>query len=108
MRVLVRKEVSIVLVLHIFGADTFLPWICVAAICNCRRPGHGEEAFILHREFELQALAPVAGIDNGANGWPFFFSSIQRFFGGLIVTETEALDPMHGWRIRTAETRHHP
>src|ERR1700756_5304690 len=72
MRVLVRKEVSVIFVLHILGADTFLPFCHIlAAIGNRRRPWHGEDAGILHREFELQAFAPVIGIDKDSDGSPF-------------------------------------
>jgi hypothetical protein len=74
MRVLVREEVSVIFVLHVLGADAFLPWIGVAAEGNRRRPGHGKDAGILYREFELQAPAPVVRIDSASGGRHSFAS----------------------------------
>src|ERR1700722_1307087 len=108
MRVLVGEEVSVILVLHIFGADTFLIWIRDAAIGNRRRPGHGEDAGFLYREFELQPPPPIALIDGGANRQPFLLRSLQRVLGGLIVDETVALDHVQGRRIGSAETVNRP
>src|SRR5215831_1863128 len=87
-RVLVGEVVVLIVVLHILGADTFIPrLIRVAAIRNRRRPRHGEDAWILHREFELEALAPVIGIDT-ADAGPFLLGAFQRFLGSLVIEET--------------------
>jgi hypothetical protein len=65
---------------------------------------HG--AWILHREFELQAVAPVAGIDS-AGARPFLLGPFQRLLDGFGVEETITLDHVQGLRIGRAETINH-
>jgi hypothetical protein len=47
---------------RVFGADEFRPLAHVAPIGDGGRPGHGEDAFVIDREMELQHRAPVIGV----------------------------------------------
>src|SRR3984893_8024530 len=48
--------------IRIFGADHFPPLAQRAPISYDRRPGRREDAFIFHRELELQPLALIGGV----------------------------------------------
>src|SRR5207248_1945369 len=84
--VLIGIILRLIIVLDIFGADAFLPCRALSAQIGLGgRPRHGEDTLILHGEFELQALAPVAAIDIVPDARPLFFSPIQPFLGGFII-----------------------
>src|SRR5438552_3067029 len=42
----------------VLRADMLRPFAERATVCDGGRPGHREDAFIFHRELELQSLAP--------------------------------------------------
>src|SRR5713101_2161710 len=105
-RVVLRSGI---VVRYIFSTSTFLP-VCVpgAQIGNGRRPRHREDSVILHGEFKLQSLAPVAGIDTiGPDERPLFLAACLRFLGGFVVHEPVTLDHVQRLRVRGAETVDH-
>src|SRR5579883_37865 len=103
MRACVGKEMSVIFMLHILGADALLPWIGIAAEGLGRRPRHGEDARVLYRKFKLQAFAVVVRINRASGRPPFLREPRQPCLGGLVADETIALDHVQGFRIRRSE-----
>jgi hypothetical protein len=78
--------------MDVFGTDHFAPWTAVGAIRDGRRPRHGENAFVLDREMQLQHLAPVVEVNvhearcaGGSDIGVFFGVALQGAFGVLII-----------------------
>src|SRR5258706_1004542 len=91
--VLIGVVLRLIIMPDIFGADTFLPRGARRAHIGLgRRPRHGEGAFVLYAEFELQAFAPVGAIDIIPDARPLFFVLLLRLPRGVIVNEPVALD----------------
>ena len=68
--------------IDVFGADQVRPSAHGGPISDGRRPRHGEDAFILDREMELQHLAPVIGVE--VRAWrPREFSLSLRSMASL-------------------------
>jgi hypothetical protein len=74
---------------YVFRADAFIPKFPQGlSICDDAFPRHGEDAFILNREFELQSLALVVGIDIvGRYVSPFFEPTRLRLNSSLVTNE---------------------
>src|SRR5260370_25333397 len=87
--VLVGVVVEPLVVGCVFRADAFIPIFPQGApIRDTAFPRHGEDTFILDREFELQSLALVVVIDSvGRYAGPFLKAPPLYLHGTLVIDE---------------------
>src|ERR1700722_5242850 len=85
--ILVRVVVSALVVGYILRADALVPKFPQGApIRDEAFPRHGEDAFVRDREFELQSVALVVGIDVVGRYVSPFFEAARQCLNSSLVT----------------------